>query len=172
MYPSNTATQTFGLLSERRNVILEIRIFDLNGKHMICIVYISSAIYGLSDRQILSILRKSKCNNKMLGISGLLLYNCGSFMQLIEGKRTDVERLYEKICLDDRHSGITLLLKEAITQKNFEDWLIGYKDLSKLNAVEQELLTSSIGESLDFSRFIKTPHHSLEFFETFKKILS
>lgn len=92
---------------------------------MICIVYISSAVYGLSERQILSFIRQSKYNNGRLGISGLLLYNGGRFMQLIEGERAKVEKLYEKICLDNRHTGITLLLKETITQKNFENWLIG-----------------------------------------------
>ena len=64
---------------------------------MICLVYISSAILGLSQKQILNIVKESKKNNERFDISGILLYNNGNFMQLIEGERAEVERLYEKI---------------------------------------------------------------------------
>ena len=69
---------------------------------MICLVYISSAILGLSQKQILNIVKESKKNNERFDISGILLYNNGNFMQLIEGERAEVERLYEKI-RHDRH---------------------------------------------------------------------
>ena len=139
---------------------------------MICIVYISSATLGLSESQIASIVKQSQKNNEKIGVTGILIYNSGNFMQLIEGKKAEVEALFEKISQDRRHSGVTLLLKEAITDKNFNHWLMGYRNLVTLKKIEQELLTPFLDEDLNFTHYVKIPHRSLQFLETFKRIMS
>ncbi|RYY03259.1 MAG: BLUF domain-containing protein [Gammaproteobacteria bacterium] len=139
---------------------------------MICMVYISSAILGLNDRQIANIVRTSQINNEQLGITGILLYNNGNFMQLIEGEEEKVEALYEKVRGDRRHTGVTLLLKEPITHKNFDNWVMGYRNIDNLKKIEPELLSPFLDEDLNFSIYKKNPYRALQFLEMFKKIIS
>lgn len=139
---------------------------------MICMIYISSAALGLSDKQIVNLVKVSQKSNEQLGITGILLYSGGNFMQLIEGKESAVETLYEKIRQDHRHRDVTLLFREKITQKNFDNWLIGYRNIDNLRKIDPDLLTPFLDEDLNFASYIKNPHRSLQFLEVFKKIAS
>lgn len=135
-------------------------------------VYISSITFRLSDRDIANIVRASQVNNEQLGITGMLLYNNGSFMQLIEGEDEKVEGLFDKIRRDNRHKDVTLLIKENITHKNFDKWLMGYRNLDALKKLEPELLTPFMDEDLNFSIYKKNPYRALHFLEMFKKIVA
>lgn len=139
---------------------------------MICMVYISSAKLMLNDREIANIVKISQTNNQRYGITGILLHNSGNFMQLIEGDDAEVEGLYEKIHNDNRHSDVTLLFKEIITHRNFENWLMGYRNLDTLKAIDPELLSPFLDDDLDFSIYKNNPYRALGFLEMFKKIQS
>lgn len=139
---------------------------------MICVVYVSSATLGLSEREITTIVKASQLNNEQLDITGILLYNSGNFMQLLEGDEHKVETLYEKIKQDKRHTNTTLLLKEPITNKNFDNWQMGYRNLNNLRSIDPEVLSPFLEEELNFSIYKKNPYRALQFLETFKKIMS
>lgn len=139
---------------------------------MICMVYISSAKLMLNDREIAKIVKTSHVNNQRHGITGILLYNSGNFMQLIEGDAAEVEALYEKISNDSRHTDVSLLFSETITHRNFENWLMGYRNLETLKAVDPELLSPFLEEDLHFSIYKKNPYRALGFLEMFKRIQS
>ena len=49
------------------------------------IIYISSAAKKMDDDDLLDILKTSRENNKKNDISGMLLYDNGSFIQVLEG---------------------------------------------------------------------------------------
>lgn len=138
---------------------------------MICMVYISTATLGLSDREINAIIAAARINNGRLGITGILLYNSGNFMQLIEGEVEPVEALYAKINMDRRHTNPTLLIKEEITHRNFEHWEMGYKNLESLK-VDPQISSSFLNDELNFSIYQSNPYRALQFLETFKKIIS
>ncbi len=55
------------------------------------------------------ILRKSKANNPALGITGVLCFSEGIFLQVLEGGRSAVNRLYNRIAADPRHTDVELL---------------------------------------------------------------
>lgn len=133
-------------------------------------VYISSAIMGLSDREIGSIVRAARVNNGLLNISGILLYNSRNFMQLIEGEEEVVEALYKKISIDRRHTNITLLLKEKITHRNFEQWEMGFKKLDSFVDVDPEISNHFLNEDANAAVYKNNPYRALQFLETFKKI--
>lgn len=137
---------------------------------MICKVYISSARLMLQDREISSIVKASQVNNKELGITGILLYNSGNFMQLIEGEAPNVDALYKKINQDKRHRDMTLLLTENITHRNFEHWLMGYRDLDSIKNIDRNILSPFLDDDLNFSIYKNNPYRALEFLEIFKKI--
>lgn len=91
-------------------------------------------------------------------------------MQLIEGEDEKVEGLFDKIRRDNRHKDVTLLIKENITHKNFDKWLMGYRNLDALKKLEPELLTPFMDEDLNFSIYKKNPYRALNFLEMFKKL--
>ena len=90
------------------------------------IIYLSSATELLDDEQLQSLFFQCRHNNARLGITGLLLYRDGSFLQLIEGEREDVADLFRKICRDGRHHGILKVIDEAIPEREFTDWSMSF----------------------------------------------
>jgi hypothetical protein len=61
------------------------------------------------EAELLAILRKSKANNPALGVTGVLCFSEGIFLQVLEGGRSAVNRLYNRIAADDRHTQVELL---------------------------------------------------------------
>lgn len=91
------------------------------------IVYISASNPDLEEKDLQDILSISKINNKETGITGVLIYGRGAFIQVLEGKKEDVMTLYNKIYTDERHIRITRLMSKDIEKRNFPTWLMGFK---------------------------------------------
>ena len=79
------------------------------------------------------ILAQSRQYNPTCGITGILCYGGGIFLQAIEGGRMAVNELYGHIQRDKRHSDVALLLYEEITERRFSGWTMGQVNLQKLN---------------------------------------
>jgi hypothetical protein len=76
------------------------------------------------------LLSKCRVNNARLGITGILLFNEGSFFQVLEGEKTAVELLYENISKDKRHNKATKIIMEPIKERSFANWSMGYPELT------------------------------------------
>lgn len=94
------------------------------------IVYASSANQELDEAELKEILKEARINNEKLGISGLLLYANGNFLQVLEGNRALVLGLVDRIEQDPRHHGVIRLMEFTTTERSFPDWSMGYKRLS------------------------------------------
>lgn len=95
------------------------------------LVYLSSARMLFSREGLLVLLDKARHNNLRDGITGLLLYKGGDFLQVIEGEEADVRRTFARIATDARHGGIEVLVDEPVAQRSFADWSMGFRDLSE-----------------------------------------
>lgn len=91
------------------------------------LVYVSTAAYLINEEELLGILKLARQNNKSNNLTGLLLYHDGSFIQLLEGRKQDVETLYNKIALDPRHFGMIRLLEDYSEKRDFPDWSMGFQ---------------------------------------------
>ncbi len=100
---------------------------------LIQVVYCSTATDNLTREKIESLLRISQRRNERLGITGMLLCAGRSFLQVIEGERTNVDNLISSIEKDDRHRNITVIIREPIAKRSFGDWTMGYADLKKVD---------------------------------------
>jgi hypothetical protein len=69
-----------------------------------------------------TILAASKRNNGIDGITGILLCDGRSYLQVLEGPQDSVTSTYERICADPRHSDITVIRDQLIEQRNFAYW--------------------------------------------------
>jgi len=96
---------------------------------MISLVYASSATQLFSDEALKDLLRQSRDNNARLGLTGMLLYKDGNFMQLLEGRESDLMALYAKIERDPRHHGLLKILQRPIAEREFSSWSMGFKNL-------------------------------------------
>ncbi len=86
------------------------------------LLYTSSVIQGFTSDMLDAIEQKSVHNNLQDAITGVLFYDGKSFMQIIEGPEQKIDRLYDKILMDDRHNQITLLHTSYIDKRSFTDW--------------------------------------------------
>ena len=94
----------------------------------------ASRVAATSDAEVLAaIVRQSKRHNAEHGITGVLCSSGGLFMQVLEGGRAAVNRLYARIVTDPRHSDVELLLYEEIGERRFAGWSMGEVDLASLN---------------------------------------
>ncbi|WP_426265390.1 BLUF domain-containing protein [Sphingomonas sp. PWP1-2] len=75
---------------------------------------------------ISSILTKSQVNNAKVGVTGALMFNAGCFAQVLEGSRSAVERVFERIQQDERHGDVSLLAFDPTPSRVFENWSMGF----------------------------------------------
>jgi hypothetical protein len=110
---------------------------DLEEELVHCI-YASSANKEFSPPEIEELLSAARKKNARLGVTGILLYEGGSFFQVLEGAPETVELLYETISADSRHQRITKLILEPIEAREFADWSMGLAAVSikELNKIE------------------------------------
>lgn len=98
------------------------------------LLYVSRAVRKDDKAAIESILASARQHNPENGITGVLCYGGGIFLQAIEGGRKAVNDLYAQIIRDPRHTDVQLLHYEEITERHFGGWTMGQVNLSKLNA--------------------------------------
>lgn len=92
-------------------------------------IYRSKRAEHTTDEDIQDILKDCQRHNPDAGISGVLVHSNNSFFQYLEGDKTYLETLYDRIKLDERHYDCELEILEPIDSKVFPGWHMGYKDL-------------------------------------------
>jgi hypothetical protein len=100
---------------------------------LVRLLYASRAI-DTSPDAIDAILSQSRQYNPSSGITGILCYGGGIFLQAIEGGRTAISELYGHIQRDARHRDVELLQYEEISERRFAGWTMGAVNISKINA--------------------------------------
>lgn len=102
---------------------------------LVRLLYASRAMDCIDDGLVRSILECSRRGNPEHGITGLLCYQPGEnvFLQVIEGSREEVNKLYGNIVRDPRHSDVTILLYTEILKRRFASWRMGGVDLKRVN---------------------------------------
>lgn len=98
---------------------------------MIQLIYKSSARTPLDERDLADLLKRARDNNTQLGLTGLLLYDDGSFLQVLEGEREPLIAIYARILKDPRHHGITKLLERDLEKRSFGEWQMGFVSVTR-----------------------------------------
>lgn len=90
------------------------------------LVYMSSAVERFDDDALEAVLSYARERNAGDGLTGLLVYRAGRFMQLLEGPYDAVMATYRRILEDDRHHDVSLLVEESIHTRRFPEWTMAY----------------------------------------------
>lgn len=134
------------------------------------LIYLSSATRPMSDEDLEAILSKARGKNEGLDVSGLLLYSDGDFFQLLEGPLKVIQDLYAVIQVDDRHTGCIEIVCEPIEKREFEDWSMGFRRISREEVSGQVSGFNDLMErnKLDQDFVKKTSDEVLTFLKTFR----
>jgi hypothetical protein len=98
---------------------------------MIRITYLSQATSNFSSIDLINLLQQCHLNNPKRGLTGLLIFGNNTFLQTIEGKKTIVEELIEKISKDKRHTKFQILSKQSIDNRQYRNWAMGFEKLTE-----------------------------------------
>ena len=100
---------------------------------LVRLLYASRVAPSVNPEMLSAIMRSSRANNPKIGVTGVLCCSDGIFMQAIEGGRTAVSKLFQKITADPRHTEVVLLSYEEIAERRFAGWAMGQVNVSRLN---------------------------------------
>lgn len=134
------------------------------------IVYVSSAVSLLSAADLVELLRVSRENNERLGVTGMLLYHDGNFIQALEGAPDAVRALSERIARDPRHAGMITLLRETLEAPRFPTWSMGFRDLTRV-APDEPGVTNLLAEGTSAAAFAANPHRAAKLLLAFRRNL-
>ena len=135
------------------------------------LLYISDATHPMSRDELEAIKDTSARNNSRRGITGVLFYSAGHFVQLLEGDMGTIHRLFEMISSDTRHEHVKLLVLRPAEARVFEQWDMGLLDLDDQTEAYQRDLVELVrlAEQADSQAF-GTPIE-LEIFSRFCMLL-
>ncbi|MET0384064.1 MAG: BLUF domain-containing protein [Burkholderiaceae bacterium] len=93
---------------------------------MHAIAYVSSAAWILKNRDLEFIVSESRGLNTLSGVTGVLLYCDGNFMQYLEGTKEAVCETYARIRKSSQHYQISELMNQPIEEREFGDWTLAF----------------------------------------------
>ncbi|MGI4874044.1 MAG: BLUF domain-containing protein [Janthinobacterium lividum] len=90
------------------------------------IIYQSAATFALQECDLLRLLDQARALNGRFGITGILVYSEGRFMQVLEGLEKAVKAVFHAITTDLRHGKLELLDNGPLATRDFHDWHMGF----------------------------------------------
>jgi hypothetical protein len=114
-------------------------------------------------RDFLSIMEKASEHNGALGITGMLCYGGGKFLQALEGDRLAVTALYQRISVDTRHSQCELLHVEDMDARDFAEWSMKIVNWSDAPTADRQASLERHSGSTVFDPDNMTGAHAAEF---------
>ena len=93
---------------------------------LIRLLYISRATGAITTTVTGSILESARVHNRVAGITGVLCQGQGLFIQVLEGERSTVNRLYNTIIKDKRHQDVELVAIDEIQERKFPNWSMAH----------------------------------------------
>ena len=127
--------------------------------NLVRLIYTSRFTKNMDAKQLKAIADVSRRNNARKGITGVLCYAPGLFLQCLEGPRAAVNELYGKIVNDTRNKDVTLLDYADIDERVFEKWSMAYVRANDLT----ESLITKYGAGKSFDPYAMTARQALGF---------
>ena len=100
---------------------------------LVRLMYASRAARTFGAEELNAVLRQSTSNNPRQGVTGVLCFSGEIFLQVLEGGRSQVSALYNRIAQDPRHRDVVLVSYEEIDERSFAGWAMGQVNMARLN---------------------------------------
>jgi hypothetical protein len=95
-----------------------------------CVYCSASTQKALSSTELEFLLSECRRSNSKADVTGILLYQNGSFFQVLEGEGEKVEALFNKISSDKRHHQTKKIIAEPIVTRSFAEWTMGFPKIT------------------------------------------
>lgn len=135
---------------------------------LISLVYVSIEAHTLAHDELVEILKKARVNNQKLGITGMLLYRDGFFIQCLEGDEDAVKALYTGIAKDNRHENVLLVYEAEIEKRAFTDWRMGFNRVENSDLNDLEGYSDYLDKPFTVAFFHDNPARAITLLEHFK----
>jgi hypothetical protein len=132
---------------------------------MYYLIYTSTAIVPPTEADMAQILLSSDRNNGRNGITGLLLYHLGSYVQLLEGDEAIVTATFNRIARDPRHYGIRKLGFGNSDKRYFPDWRMAFEPVDDDTVARAEAM--GLEEAGDFIQHTDGEHLGIKLLRLF-----
>jgi hypothetical protein len=99
------------------------------------------------DQVVAEVIDRSCANNRLRGVTGLLLFHRGWFLQVLEGPLEAVDDTFDRIRRDDRHTDIRTVADLPVAARAFGDWTMTAERLGEVATDELERL--GLSDSFD-----------------------
>jgi hypothetical protein len=90
------------------------------------IIYVSNAAIRFDDDVLGAVLDVSRDNNAACGVTGMLVFCGGNFLQVLEGPAAAVQETFDRINVDPRHRDVQVILDVRIAARQFADWAMAF----------------------------------------------
>ena len=89
------------------------------------LVYVSAATQPFTRESLMALVAKVRSLNERNALTGVLLYDQGSFLQVLEGDDVALNETFARIEGDVRHKALQVLSRRPIIERTFDDWSMG-----------------------------------------------
>ncbi len=96
---------------------------------MIRLIYASTALNEWETEDLLKLLKECRAHNSAKNITGILLFSNNTFLQVLEGDEASVTSMFALIEKDPRHTDVTIIEKQHITERSFPYWSMGFESV-------------------------------------------
>lgn len=93
------------------------------------LIYVSTALVELDDRELATLAAGAAGFNGAHGLTGMLLYSRGGFLQVLEGEAPPLTEAWRRIRRDPRHYGLIVLRHAPQDTRDFGRWSMGFRML-------------------------------------------
>jgi len=90
------------------------------------LMYKSTATRPMTAEDLTQLLQQARARNSRLGVTGVLLYKEGQFLQVLEGLERPVRQVFADIAQDDRHEDIQTIFTSPIERRTFPTWQMAF----------------------------------------------
>ena len=101
-------------------------------------LYVSRTTLDWTVSELEELVAYAQQRNAKDGLTGLLLYGRGHFVQLLEGRRQPLVLTFDRIARDPRHTEVEVLLDGPIPKRLFDGWAMGLVNVEQAGEIDRD----------------------------------
>ncbi len=127
------------------------------------LIYASAATGDWQPAVLLELLHGARHRNTRAGVTGMLAFSSGTFLQFLEGPEQAVNATLVRIRKDSRHADLTVLVRREASARWFPDWSMGFEELDQI--IPGPGINAHVPRPGPVSMWVADPDAALDFFD-------
>lgn len=112
--------------------------------------YISDQVQKFSEQDLKQLMVQARAKNKKMELTGLLLFDKGTFLQVLEGPADAIAEMTAIIQSDQRHESMDIIYtNDQLHEREFANWRMGLNILNESNPSDYQALDTRVKKLLN-----------------------